>query len=159
LLCELFRSTPGELGFGVQELSSGFTKEGSSSVTLIAKPEWTRDDISNLSASFDYAISRSSLVDVEMLAHEWLAADKPQLVELSTGRQIGNSLVTTIEHRVIQLRRADDFMSGRISHALVRQELQATTRLLNEAALTEAQTRRLLTATGELAQLAAWVVA
>jgi hypothetical protein len=67
--------------------------------------------------------------------------------------------VATTEHRVIQLRRADDFVSGRTSHTLVHQELQATTELLDEAALTEDQTRRLLTATGELAQLAAWVAA
>ena len=89
-----------------------------------------------------------------MLAHEWIAADKPQLIELNAGRRIGDSLVATTEHRVMQLRRADDYMSGRTSHALVHQELQATTKLLDEATLTEDQTRRLLTATGELAQLA-----
>jgi len=50
-------------------------------------------------------------------------------------------------------------MSGRTSHALVHQELQATTKLLDEATLTQDQTRRLLTVTGELAQLAAWVAA
>ena len=159
MLCELFQSTPGELGFGIQELSDGSSKERSPGTALIAKREWTRDDISSLSASFDNAISRSVLADIEMLAHEWLAADKPQLVELNAGRRIGDSLVETTEHRVIQLRRADDFMSGRTSHTLVHQELQATTKLLDEAALTEDQTRRLLTATGELAQLAAWVAA
>jgi hypothetical protein len=56
-------------------------------------------------------------------------------------------------------RRADDFVSGRTSHTLVQQELQATAKMLDEAALTEDQTRRLLTATGKLAQLAAWVAA
>ena len=50
-------------------------------------------------------------------------------------------------------------MSGRDSHALVRKELEATTRLLDEASYTEDQARRLLTAAGELAQLAAWVAA
>ena len=140
-------------------LSDGSSKERSPGTALIAKREWTRDDISSLSASFDDAISSSALADIEMLAHEWLAADKPQLVELNAGRRIGDSLVATAEHRVIQLRRADDFVSGRTSHTLVHQELQATTKLLDEAALTEDQTRRLLTATGELAQLAAWVAA
>ena len=43
-----------------------------------------------------------------MLAHEWLTADKPQILELSAGRRIGDSLITTIERRVAQLRRADD---------------------------------------------------
>ena len=159
LLCELYKSTPGELGFGIQELSDGSSKERSSGTALIAKREWTRDDLSSLSVSFDSAISRSVLADIEMLAHEWIAADTPQLIELSAGRRIGDSLVETTEHRVIQLRRADDYMSGRTSHTLVHQELQATTKLLDEATLTEDQTRRLLTATGELAQLAAWVTA
>ena len=159
LLCELFQSTPGELGFGIQNLSSSLARESSPGAALIAKQEWTRDDISSLSASFDDAVSGSALADIEMLAHEWIAADKPQLIELNVGRRIGDSLVETTEHRVIQLRRADDYMSGRTSHTLVHQELQATTKLLDEAALTEDQNRRLLTATGELAQLAAWVTA
>ena len=127
----------------------------------MARPcqEWNRDDISNLSSAFDGAISSSALADIEMLAHEWLAADKPQLIELKAGRRIGDSLVATAEHRVIQLRRADDFVSGRTSHTLVQQELKATTKLIDEASLTENQSRRLLTAAGELAQLAAWVAA
>ena len=159
LLCEVLKATPGELGFGIQDLPSGSAQQSSSGATLIAKREWNRDDISNLSSDFDDAISSSALADIEMLAHEWLAADKPQLVELNAGRRIGDSLVATAEHRVIQLRRADDFVSGRTSHTLVQQELKATTKLLDEASLTEDQTRRLLTATGELAQLAAWVAA
>ncbi len=159
LLCELYQATPAELGFGIQELPSGPVRDGSPGVALIVKREWTRDDISSLSDSFDDAISSSAIADIEMLAHEWLAADTPQLVELDAGRRIGDSLVATAEHRVIQLRRADDFVSGRTSHTLVQQELQATTKLLNEATLSEEQTRRLLTATGELAQLAAWVAA
>ena len=159
LLCEVLKATPGELGFGIQDLPSGSAKQSSSGTTLIAKREWNRDDISNLSSAFDDAISSSALADIEMLAHEWLAADKPQLVELNVGRRIGDSLVATAEHRVIQLRRADDFVSGRTSHTLVQQELKATTSLLEKATLTEDQTRRLLTVTGELAQLAAWVAA
>jgi transcriptional regulator with XRE-family HTH domain len=159
LLCEVLKATPGELGFGIQELPSGSARESSPGISLIVRREWNHDDINSLSASFDDAISSSALADIEMLAHEWLAADKPQLVELNVGRRIGDSLVATAEHRVIQLRRADDFVSGRTSHTLVQQELKATTKLLDEASLTENQTRRLLTATGELAQLAAWVAA
>jgi len=159
LLCELLKATPGELGFGIQELPAGPARESTPGAALITKREWTRDDMNSLSASFDDAISGSLLADIEMLAHEWLAADKPQLIELNAGRRIGDSLVAAAEHRVIQLRRADDFVSGRTSHTLVHQELQATTKLLDEATLTDDQTRRLLTATGELAQLAAWVAA
>jgi hypothetical protein len=50
-------------------------------------------------------------------------------------------------------------MSGRTSHALVRQELTATMHLVREGSLTVDQSRRLFTAAGELAQLAAWVAA
>src|SRR5579863_6718839 len=59
LLCELLRATPGELGFGIQDLPSGPARESSQGATLIAKREWTRDDINSLSASFDDAISGS----------------------------------------------------------------------------------------------------
>lgn len=159
LLCELFGTTSAKLGFTGQELPSGPSSETGAGVALISKREWARDDLRKLSVSFDEAISRSARSDIEMLAHEWLSADKPQLIELKAGRHVSDSLIATIERRVIQLRRADDFISGRTSHELVRQELEATIDLLNDAALTENQARRLLTATGELAQLAAWVAA
>jgi hypothetical protein len=50
-------------------------------------------------------------------------------------------------------------MGGTDSHELVRRELAATATLLRGATSTQKQTRRLLTAIGELAQLAAWVAA
>jgi len=78
---------------------------------------------------------------------------------LTKGRHISESLMTAAEHRVIQLRRADDFVGGPVSHELVRNELTTTIKLLNDGALTEEQARRLLTITGELAQLGAWVAA
>jgi len=160
LLCALYNSTPAELGFGSQGLPSDYGNGGNGTGTaLISRQGWTRDDLRDLSASLDDAISRSALSDIEMLAHEWLSADKPQLIELDAGRHVGDSLIATIEQRVIQLRRTDDFISGRTSHALVREEIKATTNLLNEAALTENQAGRVLTAAGELFQLAAWVAA
>lgn len=126
---------------------------------LINRVSWTRDDLQQLSDCFDSAISKSSAADIEMLSHAWLAADTPQLMELAAGRHIGESLISTVERRVVQLRRADDYLSGRASHVMVRRELQDTTRLLSEAVLTEQQARRLLVAIGELAQLAAFVAA
>ena len=159
LLCSLYDATLRELGFGSQYLPSDNIHESDLGVSLITKRAWTRDDIAALSETFDEALSHSATADIELLAHEWLSADKPQLVELNAGRHVSDSLVSTIEHRVTQLRRADDFMSGRTSHSLVQQELTATTRLLSEGALTDDQAARLFTATGELAQLAAWVTA
>lgn len=126
---------------------------------LINRTTWTRDDLVLLSNCFDTALSESSTADVEMLSHVWLSADTPQLVELDAGRRVGESLISTVERRVVQLRRADDYMSGRASHALVHKEIRDTAQLLNEAILTSEQARRLLVATGELAQLAAFVAA
>lgn len=121
--------------------------------------EWNRDDARLLSQSFDGALERSAVEEIERLTHMWLIAEPPQLLELDTGRRISDDLVSTVEHRVIQLRRADDFITGDASHELMWNELHATTKLLTDAALTENQARRLLTAVGELAQLGAWVAA
>jgi len=159
LLCELYGSTPACLGFGWQSLPERNGSIASSPTRLLTKAEWTHDDLHAFSATFDSALNRSSVEEIDRLAHEWLITDPPQIIELSAGRHIGESLVAAVEHRVIQLRRADDFVSGRDSHALVRKELEVTTRLLDQAAYTEDQARRLLTAAGELAQLGAWVAA
>jgi tetratricopeptide (TPR) repeat protein len=121
--------------------------------------EWTRDDARLLTVSFDAALTEWATDDIERLAHVWLISEPPQTIELRSGRHISGSLISAVEHRVIQLRRADDFVTGPASHELVKRELEATSELLREASLTEEQARRLLTATGELAQLGAWVAA
>jgi hypothetical protein len=121
--------------------------------------EWNRDDARLLSQSFDAALERSAVEEIERLAHMWLLAEPPQLLELESGRRVSDDLVSTVEHRVIQLRRADDFITGSKSREMMWDELSATTKLLTDAALTDNQARRLLTAVGELAQLGAWVAA
>ena len=125
----------------------------------MTSPEWTGDDARQLSLSFDSALERSAVEDIERLSHMWLICDPPQLIELNAGRRISDALVSAVEHRVIQLRRADDFITGTASRDLMRAELSATVRLLSEGTLTEDQARRVLTAIGELAQLGAWVAA
>ena len=112
-----------------------------------------------LSLSFDSALERSAVEDIERLAHMWLICDPPQVIELNAGRRIGEALVSAVEHRVIQLRRADDFITGTASRDLMQTELSATVRLLSEGTLTEDQARRVLTAIGELAQLAGFLSA
>ena len=159
LFCELYDATPGELGFGYQLLPQHGSTPVNDGAKLVEKATCTRDDLSLLSDKFDDALAHSSVEGVDRLAHEWLIAEPPQVVELTHGRHIGSSLVATVEHRVVQLRRADDFLSGRDSHALVRKELQKTAQLLDEASYTDSEARRLLTAIGELAQLATWVAA
>jgi DNA-binding transcriptional regulator YiaG len=126
---------------------------------LIGHPKWNRDDLHELSASFDASLARASVDDIMRLTHVWLISETPQAIELSAGRRISDQLVSTVEHRVVQLRRADDFVAGSEAHALVRRELAATTGLLKNASYTQDQARRLLTAVGELAQLGAWVAA
>ena len=121
--------------------------------------EWDRDDARALSQSFDAALERSAVDDIERLAHIWLISEPPQVIELNAGRRVSDALITAVEHRVVQLRRADDFITGSASRDLVRNEQDATVQLLSEASLTEEQAKRVLTATGELAQLGAWVAA
>jgi tetratricopeptide (TPR) repeat protein len=120
----------------------------------MASTEWNADDARQLSLSFDAALERSA---VERLSHMWLICDPPQVIELNAGRRINDALVSAVEHRVVQLRRADDFITGTASRDLMRAELAATTLLLSEGTLTEEQARRVLAAIGELAQLGASV--
>jgi hypothetical protein len=127
------------------------------SLEAMTSPQWTGDNARQLSLSFDSALERSAVEDIERLAHIWLICDPPQVIELHAGRRINDALVSAVEHRVIQLRRADDFITGTASRDLMRAELAATVRLLSEGTLTEDQARRVLTTIGELAQLGAWV--
>jgi hypothetical protein len=121
--------------------------------------EWTTDDARSLSGIFDAALERSAVEDIERLSHMWLLCDAPQKIELAAGRRVSDELVSAVEHRVIQLRRADDFITGAASRELVRNELAATMPLLTDGTLTEEQAKRILTAAGEIAQLGAWVAA
>jgi hypothetical protein len=120
---------------------------------------WTRDDSHVLAAAFDQALTAGTVDDIERLAHMWLVSEPPQTIELAHGRRVSETLIAAAEHRVIQIRRADDFITGPTSHDLVKAELRATTGLLEDAELTDAQARRLLVAVGELAQLGAWIAA
>lgn len=125
----------------------------------MTRREWKREDAHELSQSFDSALARAAVEEIERLAHLWLISEPPQTIELDAGRRIGDDLVATVERRVIQLRRADDYITGETSHDLMRRELKATVKLLSDAALSEEQARRLLAAVGEMAQLGAWVAA
>jgi transcriptional regulator with XRE-family HTH domain len=95
---------------------------------------------------------------VTRLVHEWLVTEPPHVVEVRSGRRIGDGLVSKVERRIAELRRIDDFVAGGDLHSLVEQELHATTALLREASYSEPLGRRLLAAIGELCQLAGWVV-
>jgi hypothetical protein len=93
------------------------------------------------------------------LAHEWLIAEPPQIIEVRAGRHIGEGLIRKIESRVAQLRRMDDYIGGKDLHNLVERELTATIDVLRGAVYDERRGRQLLSIIAELCQLAGWVAA
>ncbi len=91
------------------------------------------------------------------MAHLWLLAEPPQVLELRAGRRVGAAMVAKVRARVDELRRLDDHVGGRSLYDAVTAEVAATAGLLREASYTEQVGRGLLVALGELAQLAGWV--
>lgn len=98
-----------------------------------------------------------SPVDPIRLAHEWLVADSPVSVQSSSGRCVGESLIASLEARVVELRHLDDVIGGGDLWPLIRRELTEARGVVETARYTENVGRRLLTVVGELSQLAGWV--
>ncbi|QFZ23346.1 helix-turn-helix domain-containing protein [Saccharothrix syringae] len=90
-------------------------------------------------------------------AHEWLVSDSPTAVQRRSGRRVGDSLADALDARVVELRHLDDVVGSADLLPAVRQELAEVESLVRNGSYTEPVGRRLLTATGELAQLAGWV--
>ncbi|MGH2770924.1 MAG: helix-turn-helix domain-containing protein [Actinomycetota bacterium] len=122
--------------------------------------EWTPESAASLMemVALDDAVEITPALAIR-LAHEWLVSESPQVIEVRAGRQIGAGLIRTVERRVEQLRRMDDFIGGNDLYELVEKELRATTYLLQEASYGETLGKRLLTTVGELCQLAGWTAA
>jgi tetratricopeptide (TPR) repeat protein len=91
------------------------------------------------------------------LSQEWRLVDPPQLVETRTGRRVGTRLAEIVIERADGLRRMDDFLGGGDMHDLVRRELLVTIGMVRGASYPEKIGRVLLSAIGELCQLAGWV--
>ncbi|WP_328610385.1 transcriptional regulator [Amycolatopsis sp. NBC_00345] len=92
------------------------------------------------------------------VAHEWLVSETtPVQRHTAAGRRVGATLATELEARVVQLRHLDDVIGGGDLIPLVRRELADAEQVVNESSYSDATGRRLLTAVGELAQLAGWV--
>jgi hypothetical protein len=66
LLCELYKVTPSELGFGYQTLPEHLSTSFQSADELLCKTKFTRDDLESLSQKFDDALARSSVDDVNL---------------------------------------------------------------------------------------------
>lgn len=91
------------------------------------------------------------------VAHEWLVSDSPTVVQLRAGRRVGVLLADELETRVIELRHLDDVIGGGDLFPVVSKELSEVHGVVQSASYTDEVGRRLLTVTGELAQLAGWV--
>lgn len=91
------------------------------------------------------------------IAHEWLVTESPQTLEVRSGRRVGSGLAEQLERRVIELRHLDDQLAGKDLAPVAAKELRETDKLIKGASYSDAIGRRLLTAFGELAQLAGWV--
>jgi transcriptional regulator with XRE-family HTH domain len=144
---------------GVNELFEPGHDAADASRLALTNDDWTNAHSRDLAELLREGVELSITTDaVSRLVHEWLVVEPPQLVEVSGGRHIGDGLVTKVERRVAQLRRMDDFVAGGDLHELVERELRTTMNLLREAAYDDHMGRRLLVATGELCQLAGWVM-
>jgi tetratricopeptide (TPR) repeat protein len=116
---------------------------------------WGRRDADELAAAL---VAEVPTVDTALrLAHEWLVTEPPQVYERSAGRHVGTGTVDAVRARVHQLRLLDDHAGGTATHELAVRELSATVDLIREAAYSEAVGRALLSALGELCQIAGWM--
>lgn len=120
---------------------------------------WTRGEARMLADMLDGTDAALTPDAARRLVHEWIVTDPPHTVALDAGRRVGGSTVDTITRRVAQLRRVDDYVSGRDLRSLVEREVAATATVLREGAYTDPTGRALLGALAELCQLAGWVVA
>lgn len=96
-------------------------------------------------------------VDALRLAHEWLVGDQPLARHRSAGDRIGTSLLTELEQRMIDLRVADDTMSGDDLFPIVMRDLTAATEAAQDCSYTDEVGRRLGRIIAELHQLAGWI--
>lgn len=121
--------------------------------------EWSASDATELADRLTGPEITLTPAVARRLVHQWLVAETPQTVQITSGRRIGAGMVDTVARRVAQLRRVDDHIGGRELRPLVERELHATAGLLRNAAYTDPVGRALLGAVAELCQLAGWVVA
>lgn len=96
-------------------------------------------------------------VDPLRLAHEWLVDDQPLTRHRSAGDRIGTSLLTELEQRMIDLRIADDTMSGQDLFPIVMRDLAAATEAAQDCSYSDHVGRRLGRIIAELHQLAGWI--
>jgi transcriptional regulator with XRE-family HTH domain len=137
---------------------AGLTRSGpaGSDGCRLADGTWDRVRTDQL-AEFLLSETQITASSALRLSQDWRAIDPPQVVELRSGRRIGERLVHAVTERIEVLRHMDDFLGGGDLHGLVRDELRATLDMVRDASYTEPVGRALLAAVADLAQLAGWV--
>ncbi|MCD5316838.1 hypothetical protein [Kineosporia babensis] len=125
------------------------------SIDLSDSP-WTPDRIHEL-AGFIASGGELGPQTAREVSQAWRTTQPPQILELRSGRRIGQRLADLVIERTETLRRMDDFLGGADMHDLVRQELTTTLTMIDDASYTEPIGRQILASVGELAQLAGWV--
>jgi transcriptional regulator with XRE-family HTH domain len=105
------------VALAVDEENAGRTRntpDAGAGSTLLGAETWTREDADDLARMLEAGADAPvpDAATAARLAHEWLVAEPPQIVEVRAGRRIGEGLARKIEGRVAQLRRMDDFIGG-----------------------------------------------
>ncbi|WP_238412464.1 helix-turn-helix domain-containing protein [Saccharothrix deserti] len=143
--------------------AAGFSLSRMAQLTHYSKPYLSlietgkRRPLPEVVAAYEQALGVPIGGDAVRRAHEWLVSDSPTAVQRRSGRRVGESLADALDARVVELRHLDDVVGSADLLPAVRQELEEAQSLVRNGSYVEPIGRRLLTATGELAQLAGWV--
>ncbi|MGO1050379.1 helix-turn-helix domain-containing protein [Crossiella sp. CA198] len=116
-----------------------------------------RRPVPDVISAYEQALGVAIGSDPVRRAHEWLVQDSPLAVQRRSGRRVAVSLTDAAEARVIELRHLDDTVGSADLLPAIVKELSETRALVRNGSYTEVTGRRLLTAAGELSQLAGWV--
>jgi transcriptional regulator with XRE-family HTH domain len=139
-----------------QSGGKGLCASAISPESLLTCHSWTQDTTEALT-EFIPAEQELTVDTALALSQEWRIVEPPQVCETRVGRRIGRRLVEVTRERTEMLRHMDDFLGGADMYDLVRRELRSTLTMMADASYSELSGRALLTAVGELCQLAGWV--
>ncbi|MFC9250976.1 helix-turn-helix domain-containing protein [Amycolatopsis thailandensis] len=161
----------GELGTNMRKARNA---AGLSLSAMASRTRYSRNYLSQLESGArpvnrDHVVAYSRALNVAVdalygppldplrVAHEWLVADRPVMMQQEAGRRVGESLAGELEERVIEIRLLDDTLGGGDLIPLVWRELADVAEVVKTASYTEPVGRRLRVVVGELSQLAGWV--
>jgi transcriptional regulator with XRE-family HTH domain len=162
-------STPDTDDLGAQlraaRENAGHSLAGMAALTHFSKPylglveTGRRPATADVVERYEHAlgVTIGSPVDPVRLTHDWLIGDRPSEPRLAAGRRIGAAQVREWEARVVELRHLDDTVGSAHLLPVILADLAQLTSLAKDATYPDDLGARLLTAVGELSQLAGWV--